>query len=187
MITPDYPPSFGGIGAHVYSLTKELERLGCNIVLLICRMRRPTDTNISFELDRPIKQCRIGNIEIIDFNTCIQTDLDDICKDYDFFTSESYHDFRTIWNCYDLTSRILKFFIGRKQKFDLIHLHDAFSGPSANLLKEIYNVPLITTIHGVNANEITIIDNLKRYIIFNSNVIIAVSESTKRQIIIVFI
>lgn len=54
MITPDYPPSFGGIGTHVYNLVEKLSLFGCKITLLICRMRQQSDNIKEFVPNRPI-------------------------------------------------------------------------------------------------------------------------------------
>ena len=46
----------------------------------------------------------------------------------------------------------------------------------------MYNCPLLTTIHGINAEEFTMIDNLKRYTIFNSDYLITVNSELKQLI-----
>lgn len=183
MITPDFPPVFGGIGTHVNNLISELSTIPeCNITLLICKMRRPNDNKRVYMSDRQIEISYYKGIKIVDFHSGIQTEVDTTHKDKFYFSAEAYHDFRTIYNCCDIQTRLLKNLSVLDSYYDIIHLHDAFNGPLAVLLKAIYRCPLITTIHGINAIESVMIDNLKRYTIFNSDYIITVNSKIKNDI-----
>lgn len=177
MITPDFTPEFGGIGIHVkcliQSITKNKE---CNVTLLVCKMRQQNDENREYNSCPHIEEIINGNVRILDFNSGIQTKVDRFYKNHRIYKEEAYHDFRTINNCCDIETRILENLNILDEKYDLIHLHDAFNGPLAVILKKIYSCPLVTTIHGVNAEEYTMIDNLKRYTIFNSDYLITVNS-----------
>lgn len=73
----------------------------------------------------------------------------------------------------------------RKEHFDLIHSHWAFpSGFIGSILKNIYNIPLITTLHGT---EIFLADRyraaryLMRYCLYHSDDVIANSLYTMKR------
>ena len=183
MITPDFVPGFGGIGIHVKNLLDIIaKKPDCYVTLLICRMRRTNDVNREYEEFPKINIIQNKNIRILDLNAGIQTKVDKYYKKKPIFTEEAYHDFRTINNCSDVETRILENIDMLDTDYDLIHLHDAFNGPLAVLLKKMYNCPLLTTIHGINAEEFTMIDNLKRYTIFNSDYLITVNSELKQLI-----
>ena len=183
MITPDFEPNFGGIGVHVQNLIKNISRhKEYDITLLVCKMRRQNDDSREYNSNLHIDEKKWKNIRILDFNSGIQTKVDMFYKDKPIFKEEAYHDFRTITNCCDIETRILENLNILEKHYDLIHLHDAFNGPLAVLLKKIYQCPLITTIHGINAEEYTMIDNLKRYTIFNADFLITVNSEIKELI-----
>lgn len=183
MITPDFAPEFGGIGIHVKNLIKSITKhKECNITLLVCKMRQQDDENREYNSCPNIEETIYDRVRILDFNSGIQTKVDKYYKDHGIYKEEAYHDFRTINNCCDIETRILTNLNILDKKYDLIHLHDAFNGPLAVILKKIYKCPLVTTIHGVNAEEYTMIDNLKRYTIFNSDYIITVNSEINKII-----
>lgn len=66
MLTPDYPPVYGGIGTHVDFLTKELAKRENDITIIITRISRDKQ----FNANKTVRTSNIGNLMIIDIWNC---------------------------------------------------------------------------------------------------------------------
>jgi glycosyltransferase involved in cell wall biosynthesis len=62
-------------------------------------------------------------------------------------------------------------------------MHDAYHAVVSNLLKKIYNVPLVVTLHSMNTASNSLIDNFRRFSLYNASMSIFVSDSLKQKAI----
>lgn len=180
MITPDFPPSYGGIGTHVDELVDSLSLLGYNIYILVARLRRSNQAR-----DPKIKNdfyvySKLSNITVVEFNTGLETNFDNLffentellnCKEYEAFIEVNYN--------MEFLCKVMKFLGTVDINFDIIHAHDGFSALVSVMLKKRLNIPLITTMHATNAPSDYLIDGLRRYIVHNSDYTICVSQALR--------
>ena len=62
------------------------------------------------------------------------------------------------------------------EQYDLIHIHDAYFAEVAYMLKYRLDIPLVSTIHSMTAGKTKIMFHLRKFLMENSNHVIAVSE-----------
>lgn len=70
----------------------------------------------------------------------------------------------------------------KKQKFDLIHVHDHFLGLLANIIFCSTGCPLVTTIHSMKSKTSSFQDSVRRYLCKSSKKVIGVSKSLAQDI-----
>lgn len=121
MLTWEYPPKqVGGIASHVVDLGCELCRQGMDVTVVTCG-----DSGLpEYELDGDIKVYRVIPYPI-----------------------HTYH--ITQW-AYNLNLAMLEkciVLIRENGIFDIIHAHDWMVAFAARLLKSVYTIPLVATIH----------------------------------------
>lgn len=119
MLTWEYPPrNIGGLANHTYFLAGELGRSGHEIHVVTCNSGTE-----EYEY--------INNVHI---HRVIPYQLDD----NDFPKWVMHLNFSMLEKCIELF---------KKQHFDIIHSHDWLVAYTSKALKNIYNVPIVCTIH----------------------------------------
>jgi glycogen synthase len=122
MLSWEYPPhSVGGLGKHVSELVPALDHQGIEIHLITPRMRGGD------HFTQEDEDTYIYRVEPPHLNWS------------DFFTVAWQTNLKLQEAAYDLQ--------GRVGQFDLIHVHDWLVGFAGGALKQLYRIPLISTIH----------------------------------------
>jgi glycogen synthase len=122
MLSWEYPPhSVGGLGKHVTELVPALDDQGIEIHLITPRMRGGD------HFSQEDQETFIYRIEPPQLNWS------------DFFTVAWQTNLKLQEAAYELQ--------GRVGKFDLIHTHDWLVAFAGGALKQLYRIPLISTIH----------------------------------------
>ncbi len=183
MLTPDYPPVYGGIGTHVYNLCRHLSSYGCNILVLVARFLGK-NSSIDFT-NSNFYEYNDNEVTVVEFNTSTDTFLHGIYEDKTCTQSEEFFAYSNVNQNYFLLKYILEYFDSRKinMEFDLIHMHDAYHAVVSNVLKKVYNIPLIVTLHSINSGSNSLIDNFRRFSVYNGDLSIFVSDSLKQKAI----
>jgi glycosyltransferase involved in cell wall biosynthesis len=162
MLTPDYPPVYGGIGTHVCELAKQLSKENIAITVLIARM------------DRCIKETYIernaNGVRIIEFDIDYDSEMN---TNVDMMMSSSYR-----WAYMNMKIIKIVLSIIHQNNFDFVHVHDYFHGLVVDAIKRIYSIPIIVTVHTQHDSR-KLIDSIKRFVILNSEYTIAVSNAIK--------
>lgn len=173
ILTPDYPPVYGGIGIHVKSLATRLKNSNHNITVVITRISQKNNCNekTTYYSD--------NGINIID----IPTNFGSILSSSSYFTSNKYYNIEmsVIWQFANSIKDIFKYL--PNNNYDVIHIHDAYAGLIGKILSVYWKIPLISTIHSMHADNTSIKYYLREYIVHNSDRVIAVSEFLKNEII----
>lgn len=183
MFTPDYPPVYGGIGTHVHNLCRYLSNYGCNILVIVARF---LGKNASIDFNNSnFYEYKDNEVNVVEFNTGTDTFLHRMYADKICTESEEFFAYSNVNQNYLLIKYILEYFDSKKinREFDLIHMHDAYHAVVSNVLKKIYNVPLIVTLHSMNTGSNSLIDNLRRFSLHNGDISIFVSDSLKQKAI----
>lgn len=183
MFTPDYPPVYGGIGTHVHNLCRHLRSYGCNILVLVARFLGK-NTSINFN-NNYFYEYKDNDIDVVEFDIGTNTFLHRMYADNVCTQSEEFFAYSNVNHNYLLLKYVLDYFESKKinMKFDLIHMHDAYHAVVSNVLKKIYNIPLVVTLHSMNTGSNSLIDNFRRFSLYNANMSIFVSESLKQKAI----
>lgn len=163
IITPDYPPNvFGGIGAHVFQLTKILKEKYEFIVFTV-RLKK-----VEFQFPQIRKE---KGITIVDFPTNYE-------KIVDKYPESSYTIPIIMGEVNYLIYGFLDELMKKNPDICMIHNHFYYFSCVAEILRESYNVPILTTHHffEVWGNKYNYLNKVKRYSITSSDVNIFVSE-----------
>lgn len=162
-----YPHILGGLGTHVTNLVKELSR-NKNIELTVATFKYPNATKIGTRLDLP----GVNTIE----------------ASPNFETNDIGHFYQIIQANYQLIGEIIQM----DKEYDIIHAHDFLVAHAALTLKEIFRIPLITTLHDTLIGRFASYENLdshgkyysklQRELVDKSNYVICCSESMKMEI-----
>lgn len=175
IITPDYPPSFGGIGTHVYEVSNQLTKLGCKITILVIRLARPISQPDEFKIRL------FENLTVVTFPSSFDGDFSELV-DFDYDKNG------TILNLLRNAKMNLEIFpmvynyLMTCEPFDIIHSHDAYLANISVAIKRIFNLPMVSTIHALTASIQNHLDSNRRFLINNSNTTILVSKQMKDQI-----
>ncbi|MCI8891387.1 MAG: glycosyltransferase family 4 protein [Eubacterium sp.] len=174
MITPDYPPVYGGIGTHVDFLTKDLIKQGNDVTLIIIRIsgnkRLNSTKNIITSKNEKLMLIDISNYSI------------EFLENKGFYIDEYYNKEISIMEaCGNILNVIFECL--PKKKFDIIHIHDGYAGFLGKILSKCLKVPLITTIHSMHADKTSLKYYLREYAVNNSIFVIAVSHFIKNKIV----
>lgn len=165
MLASDFPPNiYGGIGIHVYRLSKELVKMGHSVTVMVIKCHM-------FIKDQPIEYTLDG-IKVIDFE-----------EDHEKCNQLKYLEelgaklkvYRVIYNNAIISPLILK--LTKDNLYDIIHLHDLYPAISYVLLQN--SAVKITTIHAMTAPVDSLLDSLRRYASYNADGVIAVSNAVK--------
>lgn len=164
----EYPPrNVGGISTHVYNLSHSLNKLGHNVTVLTCSHGDSPQS----EDDNGVMVYRATPLDIPVYN----------------FTDWVNHlNYAMIDQCIRLFSE--------GKKFDIVHAHDWLVAYTGKVIKDTYNLPLVTTIHstehgrnnGIYTDLQKYISSVENFLINESNSIICSSESMKAHITSVF-
>lgn len=174
ILTPDYPPVYGGIGTHVDFLTKALAKQGNDITIIITRISGDTQLNSN----KIVRTFSIDKLMVIDIPSCSSGFL----KDRGIYIDKYYRKEVNIVETYgDMLNEIFK--VLPKKTFDIIHMHDGYAGFVGKILSQYLNVPLVTTIHSMHADKTSVKYYLREYAVNNSNYVIAVSHFIKNKIL----
>lgn len=139
MLSWEYPPkSVGGLGRHVYDLTKELADQGEEIFLLTCAAEgAPEEETIN-----GIKVFRVNTLNL---------------PSQEFITWVMHLNFSLLEKAIKLDEKY--------GPFNIIHAHDWLVAFAARTLKHAKNIPLIATIHATEHGRNQGLHNdLQRYI-----------------------
>jgi glycogen(starch) synthase len=166
MLSWEYPPhSVGGLGKHVSELVPALDQQGIEIHLITPRMRGG-EHYIQEDEDT-----HIYRIEPPQLNW------------NDFFTVAWQTNLKLQEAAYDLQ--------GRVGQFDLIHVHDWLVAFAGGALKQLYRIPLISTIHATERGRgrgnlpgdlSRAINNVEWWLTFESWKVICCSEYMKGEV-----
>lgn len=150
MLSWEYPPrNIGGLSNHVYYLARALARLNHEVHVVTCM----EGTAPLEELKDGVYVHRVSPLNI---------------KHEDFLKGIMHLNFAIIEECVKILKRV--------ESFDLIHAHDWLVGYAAKVLKGIYNLPIVTTIHATeHGRNNGIHSELQRYI--HSSEVYLTSES----------
>lgn len=174
MLTPDYPPVYGGIGTHVDFLTKELAKRENDITIVITRISRDEQFNVN----KTVRTSNIGNLMIIDIWNCYSG----LLKENGFQIDKYYNKEINVVETYgSMLNDIFK--VLPKKKFDIVHIHDGYAGFAGKILSQYLNIPLVTTIHSMHADKTSVKYYLREYAVNNSNSVIAVSHFIENKIL----
>ncbi|PGL70167.1 glycosyltransferase family 4 protein [Bacillus sp. AFS055030] len=175
MITPDYPPSVGGIGSHVKELTSNLIEQGCKVTVLVIRLDRSTLNPDELKVNSS------ENLTVVTFPSEFKVNFPDI-EDFDYnkYRSE-IHPFKFAAMSLEIFPMVFNY-LKTCKKFDILHVHDAYNAYISVIVKRLFNIPMVTTLHALSTTVFNIVDSNRRYILNNSNSIIAVSSWMKEQL-----
>lgn len=165
MITPYYPPKTdGGISTYAHALSTHLHKLGNYITVV----HVPFTPMISDEYTHEVED----GISIYRFTT----------YDRSITALESTHDYH--WAKITVnTLRALGCILNGESRFDVAHINDLFGAMYMEWLKEIYRIPVVLTMHGMNTQLGSFADSMKRYAIANADRIIMVSENIRDSLL----
>lgn len=175
MLTPDYPPVYGGIGTHVEFLVKKLVEYGNNITLIVTRVSATQHLGE----DEKVEILEGEKLTVIDMPNCY---LKNIAK-YEGFNTKNYYNIEMeVMGLYgNSIDKILHYL--PKREYDIIHMHDGYVGLASKILSQYLEIPVITTIHSMHAAKTSMKYYLREYAVNNSSYVIAVSQFIKDKII----
>ena len=157
MLGWEYPPYFaGGLGTHVYNLTKELSKLGVKI----------------YFINPHLIHKKRGNLEVIGLDVSRQF------KEDGKITVYGRYRLRKIAAFTKKIKEVLKY------EFDIIHCQDEHPIDASILLKKLTKKPLLLTVHSTSFDKSKSV-KIRRFTIEkkgmkNADKIIAVSNFTKQ-------
>ena len=168
MLTPDYPPVYGGIGTHVNFLVQKL--LERNKVTVLVR-RITINKNGGYIKTTVNKKLTVIDIPNSDF----------ILSGHEKYSIDNYYNIEM--NTADILGRSIRELLEilPEEKYDIIHMHDAYTCMAGKLLSIYMKIPLITTLHSMHADKTSIKYYLREYAVNNSNYVIAVSRFIKNK------
>ena len=132
MIGWEFPPFFsGGLGIHVYHLTRELSRKGVDVTYVMPKTHMP----VSAPWVRIIQAPFYADIGIYSLSGGMAV------EDYPSDPLEGARAFT------DAVVKTVTQMVQRGERFDVIHCHDWISFPAGIALKRLLNIPLVVTFH----------------------------------------
>ncbi len=187
IISPDYEPSYGGIGIHVKNLADELIRQGYPLTLLIGRMKTsaaykyPKETLYAVTEDTTERKV----VEVYtDFAHLLSKEEQTILSDLE---EKDVFDYETAILNQLFLKGAMAYLDDSEDSYRLIHLHDAFISFGAVMLGRYLEIPVIVTMHSMNSGEGWMIDNVRRYLVNNVDKILCVSDFIRDEILQRFI
>lgn len=127
IVTPEYPPYMvGGLGTHVFELTKGLSEQGCPVTVLA-----PTT-------------------EAEEVTTQASATIHHIHLDKTLFKPSITAVADRVRSSNELFARYGRALIERGERPDLIHCHDWHSFPAARQLGQMFGIPVVATLHLLN-------------------------------------
>lgn len=176
IISPDYKPTFSGVGTHVVSLVEHLSKTYDITVMT------PNFNNTKGIGDNHYEINHYANCTHIDFNTNLHVEYSKY-RQSTGGQDTAYLEISTT----QLNMNFLEWAIEAIEElhidFDLIHMHHVLASVAVVALKRIFNVPLISTIHTMYNDSAPLKDNLTRYTIFNSDEVICVSSAVQKSLL----
>ncbi len=168
MVGWEFPPFYtGGLGIHCYHLTKNLSDLGAKLTFLMPK-------------NKYHPECDYMKIVEVDssFIPGPYASLQKVGENYDGNLFDNIWKYNQLCLAYAL-----------QEKFDLIHCHDWMTAIAGIAIKKKTGKPLVVTMHsteydrtGALSPNPWIVDR-ERNIVQAADIIIAVSEAMKRQLI----
>lgn len=176
MLSVDYPPVVGGIGTHVYHLSKFLARKGCKVNLQIGRVN---DELLEQQVDPNVIPNNISISEYIysfrkEFELLYQGMLPENERMFEELDSLGFFNADRQY-----LQDVVHYLQKTNVKFDLIHTHDNFFPYTATVLKKVLSIPLVTTLH-FNESYTAPLNVSKLYLMKNSDKLICVSNDVKQ-------
>ncbi|WP_162487592.1 glycosyltransferase family 4 protein [Paenibacillus sp. LC231] len=175
MMTPDYPPNlYGGIGTHVYNLATGFVNEGNSVTVLVAKINRHSDDPNNFEVSEN------GKLTVINFPTTMDGDFS---NEIDPHFSKTR--IATPFKWAELSNKLFPMvyrFLKSVDPFDVFHAHDSFHAFTSVAIKDLFNIPMVTTIHSISAPPNHFNDSLRRYMLNNSNKAIVVSKWLNEEI-----
>lgn len=167
MLTWEYPPRIiGGISRVVYDLAQNLGEIGNEVHVLTCWEPYTKD----YEIDKNVTVHRVHV-----YNNPSTTFVEWVMQ---------------------LNFAMIEYAIKLVQnnKFDIIHAHDWLVAYVARVLKNTFNIPIITTIHateygrnnGIHTDISRTINNVEKWLMNESNSLIVNSNYMRNELISVF-
>ncbi len=171
ILTPDYPPVYGGIGTHVFFLAQKLVEKGNDVTIIVSRIL------LEQNIDKKIMCTKDKNIIVIDIS-----DISKIIKTKEF-EMENYDNVETaVSDVFGNSAQTILKHLPHK-KYDIIHMHDAYVSISGRILSKYLKIPLLTTFHSMHADKTSIKYYMREYAANNSEKVVAVSEFIKEKIV----
>jgi glycogen synthase len=168
MLSWEYPPrNIGGLSQHVFYLTQALENQGHEVYVITCKHENAA----AIEINGNIHVHRVEPLEI---------------EDDDFVKWVMQLNFAMLEECMKL--------IASNINFDIIHGHDWLVAYCAKVVKEVYKIPLVTTMHatefgrnnGINTEIQRYIHSTEKYLAEISNKLIVCSNFMLSQVSEIF-
>jgi len=132
MIGWEFPPFFsGGLGIHVYHLTRELARKGIDVTYVMPKTHIPVSAPWVRIVQAPF-YADIG-IYALSGGTVVEDYPSDPLEGAKAFTEA-------------VVNTVMRM-VERGEKFDIIHCHDWISFPAGIALKHLLGIPLVITFH----------------------------------------
>ncbi|MCM3765284.1 glycosyltransferase family 4 protein [Neobacillus niacini] len=167
MLCWEYPPNVvGGLSRHVFSLSVHMAKMGYEVHVITAE----NDRLPAFELMDGVRVHRVKPINEMDRN------------------------FLSWIGGLNLAMSFKAERLAQEIRFHLIHAHDWLVGAAAIALKELWSIPLLTTIHatehgrnnGIHTETQQFIHEKEQQLIIASNQIIVCSEYMKEHLASVF-
>lgn len=183
MITSDYEPAYGGIGIHVKYLMKELIERGYSITLLVARMK--VNENYEYSSDKYYQETyNTPELKVVEINTNFSKVLskEEQVLLENLEEKEQFDYYTAVINQFFIKGAI-SYLDSSEDEYEIIHLHDAFVSLGAVLLKKYLNLSMVVTMHSMNSGADWMIDNVRRYLVNNTEKIVCVSDFIRNEII----
>jgi glycosyltransferase involved in cell wall biosynthesis len=169
ILSTEYPPVThqGGLGTHVYELAQGLSRLGCQVTILAYTPNTPTKLHQS--------NCVVHFLSPVD--SCPETIQPSLVQRILTFNDDLVRQGKTLIS-------------ENNQRPHIIHFHDWFTFSAAHALGQMFDIPVVGTIHmlqepivrywGITPNEEVV--QVEKELFQRADLLITVSQSL-RQII----
>lgn len=162
MLSSDFPPDlYGGIGVHVHRLSKEFVKMGHSVTVIVIKCH-------VFIEAQPVKY-EFDGIEVINFK-----EDNEKSKELEKLGVER-KEYRVVYNNSIACPLILK--LTKDNYYDIVHVHDLYPAISYGLLQS--STVKIATIHAMTAPVESLLDSLRRFVSYNADGVIAVSNAVK--------
>lgn len=164
-------PSTSGVGTHVYNLVTILSKLGCEVHVF------------SHSEKDSIKKIKVGSGKIV---------LHFLNSNFKFAVSNSIIEKRIKYSIFE--NKVLNEFLYEhlRRPFKIIHTHGWLTS-SAFMLKHLYNLPWIHTIHALERNRLNSMTEEEKQLfrltswiedtLFDADKLICVSKSIQKEVI----
>ncbi len=171
ILTPDYPPVYGGIGTHVFFLAQKLVEKGNDVTIIVNRIL------LEQNIDKEVMCTKDKSIIVIDISDKLK-----VIRTNEF-EMENYDNVETaVLDVFGNSVQTILKHLPHK-KYDIIHMHDAYVSMSGKILSKYLEIPLLTTFHSMHADKTSIKYYMREYAANNSETVVAVSEFIKEKIV----